>query len=477
VSIAGAVRRTLASRQRPDWRTVAAAYLADPSEYWGPDAPRHADKLQAKKQALHERDGLSDAEIIDAVVSMAAKRGHKRPAPVYVTGLGGSGSHWVSGMLNDLGGLAAAGEVYFPPRLLDELRAFDDADQACAVDAIHLVHGWPRSTDIWAEGIVNCAAGVTKLRLYKRWDRYAVGIHLVRDPRDQVLSVTFRKTGFRRYEDPEASDAEYLRRMAERNAASFDQSLSVADLIDIRCRYEDVCDDPRPLLRRVLQTLGRQADESAVERSAVMHDAATIRAGKGSTITNLDEGGRAASWRTTADPSRQRMLHMYLVEVIHGLGYEPGDCMSPPLPDHALPARTLDFPAEPPGPLYQRVDATWIPLEGSDGRVEVPAETPVLLRIGAGTGDLSMLEHCGGEDLQALCVAANPGVVDDALRHVRGLVGLRTLDLARTAVTDAGLEHLESLAGLQQVQLAQTGTTAQGRARLAARMPQMTMWV
>jgi hypothetical protein len=60
---------------------------------------------------------------------------------------------------------------------------------------------------------------------------------------------------------------------------------------------------------------------------------------------------------------------------------------------------------------------------------------------------------------------------------VRGLVGLRTLDLARTAVTDAGLEHLESLAGLQQVQLAQTGTTAQGRARLAARMPQMTMWV
>jgi hypothetical protein len=109
--------------------------------------------------------------------------------------------------------------------------------------------------------------------------------------------------------------------------------------------------------------------------------------------------------------------------------------------------------------------------------VEVPAETPVLLRIGAGTGDLSMLERCGGEDLQALCVAANPGVVDDALRHLRRLTGLRTLDLARTAVTDAGLEHLEPLAGLQQVQLAETGTTAQGRARLAARMPQVTIWV
>jgi hypothetical protein len=456
---------------------VAAAYLEDPSGYWGPDAPRHADKLEAKKRALRERDGLSDTEIIDAVVSMAAKRERERPVPVYVTGLGGSGSHWVSGMLNELGGLVAAGEVYFPPRLLDELRAFDDAEQACAVDAVHLLHGWPRSTDVWAESIVNCAAGVTKLRLYKCWDPHAVGVYLVRDPRDQVLSATFRKTGFRRYEDPVASDAEYLQRMAERNAASFDQSRSVADLIDVQCRYEDLCDDPRPLLRRVLEALGRQVDESAVERSAVEHDAATIRAGEGTAITNLDEGGRAASWRTAADPARQRMLHMYLVDVIHGLGYEPGECMSPALPDHALVARTLRFPDEPPGPLYQRVDSTWIPLEATGGRVEVVAETPVLLRIGAGTSDLGILKRCGGEDLQALCLAGNPGLADDALRHLRGLTGLRTLDLARTAITDAGLDHLEPLAALQQVQLAETATTAQGRARLAARMPQVTIWV
>jgi hypothetical protein len=31
---------------------------------------------------------------------------------------------------------------------------------------------------------------------------------------------------------------------------------------------------------------------------------------------------------------------------------------------------------------------------------------------------------------------------DDALRHLSGLTGLRTLDLARTKVTDAGLRHL-----------------------------------
>ncbi|HSK97205.1 MAG TPA: sulfotransferase [Euzebyales bacterium] len=476
MSLTDALRRTLSPRQRPDWRAVVAAYLADPAEFWGPDAPRHADKLVAKKRAVHERDGLSDADIVDAVVSMAAKRARGRPVPVYVTGLGGSGSHWVSGMLNDLGGLAAAGEVYVPQRLLDDLDALDDAEQACAVDAIHLLHAWPRTTDVWAAGIVNCAAGVGKLRLAKRWDPRAVGIYLVRDPRDQVLSVTFRKMGFRQYEDPEASDADYLRRMAERNLASYRQARSVSDLIDIRCRYEDLSDDPRPVLRQVLQVLGREIDETVVERVAVLHDAETIRAGKGSTITNLDEGGQSASWRTV-DPARQRTLHMHLVDVIHGLGYPPGDCMSPPLPDHALPTRTIRVPDGLAGHWFERADDLWTPLEVSDGTVAPTGGTPVLLRVGSGSGDLGALEHCGPDDIQALCVAANADVDDEALRHLRGLTGLRTLDLARTAVTDAGLDHLEPLAALQQVHLAGTATTAQGRARLAERMSQVTIWV
>ena len=492
VSIATTLRRTLRRRHQPDWRIVVTAYLASPHDFWGSGAPRHADKVERNKRALRERDGLDDGEIIDAVVSMASKRRHARPAPVYITGLGGSGSHWLSGMLNDLGGLVAAGEVYFPPRLLERLQDLDQADQACAVDAVHLLHGWPRTPDVWTAGIVNCAAGVQKLRFYKRCDPHAFGVYLVRDPRDQVLSVTFRKAGFRRYEDPDASDAEYLRRMAERNVASFRQSRDVADLIDIQCRYEDLRADPRPVLRQVLEALGRPVDEATIEHSATMHDAATIRAGKGTKITNLDEGGRAQTW-DQIDPGQQRMLHAHLVDVVHGLGYPPGDCMGVPLPEHALPARTVRFPHGSPGPLYGRTHGTWTRLEASAAGIEVPAGTPTLLRIGgegghaAGrrgrqadgqrtAGGLRALEHCDDE-IQALCVAGNPDIDDDALALLSGLTGLRALDLARTQVTDSGLKHLESLKGLQQLQLAETATTAEGRARLAAHLSQLTIWI
>lgn len=476
MSITEAMRRTLRGRPRTDWRTAVAAYLADPSDFWGDGAPRHAEKLETKKRALRRRDGLDDAEIIDAVLSMAAKRRRQRPPPVYVTGLGGSGSHWVAGMLNDLGGLVAAGEVYFPQRLLDQLSDLDADDQACAIDAIHLLHGWPRTADVWASSIVNCAAGVQKLRLCKRWDSGAVGIYLVRDPRDQVLSVTFRKTGFRRYEDPDASDTDYLQRMAQRNAASYQHSLTVAGVIDIRCRYEDLCEQPRPLLRQVLAALGRTVDDAVVERTAVAHDAETIRAGKGAKVSNLDEGGQARTWQETTDPAQRRMLHMYLVDAISGLGYPPGDCMGTPLPDHTLPARSLRFDGGPPGPLYQRVDGAWTPLDG-DGDLAVAAGVPILLRIGAQSGALEALAQCGTDDVQALCLAANTVVDDDALRHLSGVTDLRTLDLARTRVTDAGLDRLSHLTQLQQLQLAGTDTTPQGRARLSSRLPQLTIWV
>jgi hypothetical protein len=107
----------------------------------------------------------------------------------------------------------------------------------------------------------------------------------------------------------------------------------------------------------------------------------------------------------------------------------------------------------------------------------VPAGTRVLLRIGADNpGDLHALASCGSNDLQVLCLAGNAGVDDQAMRHVHGLSGLRTLDLARTGVTDAGLRPLASLEQLEQINLTDTRTTAQGRARLAAQVPDLTIW-
>src|SRR5690606_2191549 len=198
----------------------------------------------------------------------------------------------------------------------------------------------------------------------------------------------------------------------------------------------------------------------------------TIRAGRGTGNTNLDEGGRASSWRTAADPAQQRLLHMHLVDAIHDLGYPPGDCMGAPVADPALPQRTLRFAGAPPGPLYRRDGDEWVRIT-PDGDLAVPAGVPVLLRVPTGAGGLRSLRQCGPDDIQALCLAANADIDDDALADVAGLRGLRVLDLARTRVTNTGLDHLAALPGLLHLHLADTGTTAEGRARLARRSSQL----
>ncbi len=475
VPVADPVRRILRARPHRDWTTVATAYLADPLAYWGSDAPRHADKLERRKQAIRV-DGLDDRAVIGEAVRMAARRRTQRPAPVFIAGLGGSGSHWLAGMLEDAADLVAAGEVYVPRTLLDELSGLSDADQACVIDAVHIVHAWPRSAAVWALGIINNAAGVRALSRYLRWFPDATIVHLRRDPRDQVLSVTFRKPRFRRYMAPDASDDEYLQRMIRRNVTAYRAYLATHAHVAVACRYEDLAEDPRPVLRAVLRSLRLDADEQRITRAIARHDADAIRAGRSGVTSNLHDGG-AVTWRDLRDPARQRALHAGLADVIHGFGYAPDDCMGTHLPDSHLPDRTLAFPSGAPGPLYERRGGVWRRLDTDRTRVHVTAGTPVLLRVGTDDApDLRVLRDLAPGDVQALCMAGNARLDDATLPHVGSMAGLQTLDLAHTAVSDAGLGCVAQLRTLQQLNVAGTSTTAQGRADLAARLPQVTIW-
>ncbi|CAN5898623.1 hypothetical protein BH23ACT10_BH23ACT10_03620 [soil metagenome] len=477
MTVAEPLRRMLRTRARRDWTEIVSGYLADPLRYWTADTPRHADKLERKKRAVRRRDGLDDATMIAEVVRMAVRRRIQRPAPVYITGLGGTGSHWLAGMLDAATDVVTAGEVYVPRTLTDELHDLSDIDQACAIDAIHLLHAWPRSTDVWALGVINCAAGVRLLPQHARWFPNATMIHLRRDPRDQVLSVTFRKPRFRHYLAPDATDDEYLRRMIHRGVTAYRESSTAAVHIDVTVRYEELLRDPRPALRDILTALGRPRDDQRIDQAVQRHDTDALRADTASTATNLDEGGRSRSWHDLDDPACQRVLHAGLADVIHGYGYPPDDCMGSHVPDGDLPDRTLTFTTPPPGPLYERITGTWTPIDTDRPDLHVAAGRAVLLRVGTNdVPDLRVLRTLSTTDVQALCLAGNRHVGDAAMGHVATLSGLATLDIANTGVTDAGLAHLSGLDALQQVNLAQTSTTARGRADLAAQLPQLTIW-
>ncbi|HDZ20913.1 MAG TPA: hypothetical protein ENH78_06435, partial [Phycisphaerae bacterium] len=55
---------------------------------------------------------------------------------------------------------------------------------------------------------------------------------------------------------------------------------------------------------------------------------------------------------------------------------------------------------------------------------------------------------------------------DDDLAHLKGLTGLRMLNLSETTITDVGLAHLKGLTGLQRLSLDDTHITDTGLAHL-----------
>ena len=60
---------------------------------------------------------------------------------------------------------------------------------------------------------------------------------------------------------------------------------------------------------------------------------------------------------------------------------------------------------------------------------------------------------------------------DEDLKNVKGLAGLRTLNLAHTPVSDRGLEYLRELPALKQLRLNNTAITAEGVRRLERALP------
>jgi Leucine-rich repeat (LRR) protein len=61
------------------------------------------------------------------------------------------------------------------------------------------------------------------------------------------------------------------------------------------------------------------------------------------------------------------------------------------------------------------------------------------------------------------------------LEHLKGLTGLRELDLVETQITDAGLAHFKNLTSLTLLWLAKTQVTHSGVQQLKQNLPNLTI--
>lgn len=383
------------------------AYVEDPFSFWDGKALRQARKLDKKKRALAEQIGCAPGDVGPRVVAQARER--QAAGPVYVTGLGGSGSHWLSGMLAELGGFFDAGEVYFPTALR---RIFDDdPNQAPVVlDALHLLHS--RSYPVVNERAVNCAAGAYRTADYLRWDPTSSVLYLVRNPRDQVLSTTFRKAEYRHEVAGRSEDAEYLVERCGISRTDRYGYLKAGIGADATVRYEDLRSSPVSELARIAAVLGVSVNDSQLARIADRFDADNIRAGKVAPTGNLFLEAEGAPWKALR---WRAAVHVELIDVIESLGYSFGNCLMDPPPLKA------DRPGRPPAGVRLRgwTEEGWSLCGDSDG--------PWLAEMVEAHED--QIAWLRDSSLYGLCAARLERVSNSWLSAVLENRSLRTLDL------------------------------------------------
>ena len=266
-------------------RALFEAYAEEPRRFWGQQggAERQSRKLHTFLNGWAKELGVDSKAVLSRAASIASERAGKRPPPIYVMGIGGSGSHWLASMLAQLVPSVSVGEVHIPAGLVEAMEPLPAEEQGFLVDCVHLLHTqdrqlWNDSNVARSARVVNAADGVIHSG-FRSWDPKCCIVHLLRDPRDRTMSVVFRKPGFRQAQYPDLSDEEYLVRQARGAAQNFAGWQSSPLSPDLLCRYEELRASTAEMLGRIMAILGEPADVDRLAQVAREHDASLIRGG------------------------------------------------------------------------------------------------------------------------------------------------------------------------------------------------------
>jgi hypothetical protein len=313
-----------------NWKDSFVEYIRNSDKYWGGPKERQNLKLVRIKKKLCEKYDLNDEEYLDFVLYLAEIR-ETYPKKVYISNIGGSGSHWLSKMIEEMLGWFDLGEVYVPKDFYNILKEVEDKELVRKFyDSIEMLHGFIYHLEVQYvpfANIINSAHSVYRMDLHQYLYPETKIIHLIRDPRDRTLSLTYRKASWRQEAHPEKSDKDYILYNANRANNHFFNYDAHNPKADLEVKYEDLKHNCVNELHRICELLEEKRPPEHIEYTAHKFSAKNLRKTDNNYLKgNLDEGGPSKPWHEKAKTEDLRIMHSILKPAIKGFKYRLGDC-------------------------------------------------------------------------------------------------------------------------------------------------------
>jgi hypothetical protein len=418
-----------------DTLALLKAYFAAPETYWPEQKQFQASKARTTWQRWSDAMAASGDWLAEVARTVEA---NSRLSTLYVSGLGGSGSHWLGAMLADCQPSVICGEVYFPDAIVARLESCGRAEARSLVLTYQLLHSHPQALGkaATARFLINTAAGIHRADRYRSWEPDAAVIYLARDPRDQVMSTTFRKAAFRDRVFADLSDEEYLAVRIHTSVRSYEHVIALQMPPTATVKYEDLRTRAADALGDIFAALRLPVAPEVLQRAADDHDAGRIRQGlSDKTRSNLDRGGKAQGWQRDADAVLAVRFHVHLQDAIFGLGYAIPD------PWAAAVAATPQVPpAAPPSGTYVvgLRDGDWRKIEGAGGSFDATALRVLRLHV-VTAPDIEWINRTG---VRIVSLAVNAKLAKLDFARLPPLQAIDTLDISGLALPDKALAWL-----------------------------------
>jgi hypothetical protein len=242
-------------------------------------------------------------------------------------GAGGSGSTWMGRLIGDLPGYQYGREIYIPRGVTYLHRKLKTPQMNEAIWAIMLLHscGYSDNPLNFDHEFVNSARSLNNFDIFHGIWPKGKFIFLVRDPRDQILSVTYRKLDYRKAIAPGKNDMEYLLQNAKRYMKIFNMYKKYCKKYPetiYKIRYEDLKKDTFGELIKLRDKYKIEIPKEAIAQSVYNNDAENMRTGKIKKRGNLDEGGMSRNWRIALTEKEGSKVIPIVHEALLELNYD-----------------------------------------------------------------------------------------------------------------------------------------------------------